>query len=268
MNSYGHKPDYPFQPKELKPRFATDSLGEFMKYSNQSKPKGSEGYGDPKGNYHYKEEQKRPEYANINYGSTGTNNYNYPSNGRLRSDATNYSETTNSSYPRDSRLSSSGRRVSNGFNTLGKNIVSNGGFSEPVTREGEHNSTIKKPTQVRPLNNAYQDTGYVYKMNSNTSKASTGITEESEKDRRYGIDRWRQPDRTKDWNNPTRETPNSNFRNKMNDTFTSQKAKRNVSDYYNINNRPVHSREREDTKVDSTKSPDFSTIGLENIGNT
>lgn len=131
--------------------------------------------------------------------------------------------------------------------------MSNGGFSEPVTRGSEHNSTIKKPTQVRPLNNAYQDTGYVYKMNSNTSKASTGVTDDSEKDRRYGIDRWRQPDRTKDWNNPTRQTPSSNFRNKMND---------------NINNRPVHSREREETKIDNTKSPDFSTVGLENIGNT
>lgn len=54
----------------------------------------------------------------------------------------------------------------------------------------------------------------------------------------------------------------------MNDTFTSQKAKRNVSDYYNIRNRPIRSREKERKKIDSRTSPGFSIIGLENIGNS
>lgn len=75
--------------------------------------------------------------------------------------------------------------------------------------------------------------------------------------------------RPTDYNAQNRIT-NSNIRtDALNETFTSQKAKRNVSEYHNAaNTRPVFSRERENPGRMSKVSPDFSIIGLENIGNT
>ena len=52
----------------------------------------------------------------------------------------------------------------------------------------------------------------------------------------------------------------------LNETFTSQKAKRNVSDYQNeYSSRPTLSRERGSS---TATTGNFSLIGLENIGNT
>lgn len=75
--------------------------------------------------------------------------------------------------------------------------------------------------------------------------------------------------RPSDYNDSIRIT-NSNIRTDgLNETFTSQKAKRNVSEYHNsANTRPVFSREREQPSQMSKVSPGFSIIGLENIGNT
>lgn len=55
----------------------------------------------------------------------------------------------------------------------------------------------------------------------------------------------------------------------MNETFTSQKAKRNVSEYNRDQAvRPIHSRDKENSSFGKPNSSDFSLIGLENIGNT
>ncbi len=197
-------------------------------------------------------------------------NYSAPNHNRFGSQTTAYSDSSNSSYPRESRLGSGGRRANNGFNTLGKNIIGNGVLSEPVTRGSDYTSTIKKPTEYRKAGDKYDNT-MVYKVNSGitTSDSAHSALAKQEEHKKYVLDKWRNPAKQQVWENSSKYTANSNFRNdKMNDTFTSQKAKRNVSDYYNIKNRHVHSREKEDHKIDSSKSPDFATIGLENAGNT
>jgi hypothetical protein len=60
------------------------------------------------------------------------------------------------------------------------------------------------------------------------------------------------------------------FRNdELNETFTSLKAKRNVSDYQNTAmTRPIYSRERIQPDAETGISPGFSVMGLENSGNT
>ena len=55
----------------------------------------------------------------------------------------------------------------------------------------------------------------------------------------------------------------------LNETMTSQKAKRDVSDYQSkADQRSAYSREKDENSTSLIASPDFSTIGLENIGNT
>jgi hypothetical protein len=55
----------------------------------------------------------------------------------------------------------------------------------------------------------------------------------------------------------------------MNETFTSQKAKRNVSEYNRDQAvRPIYSRDKETSSFSKPSDSDFSLIGLENIGNT
>lgn len=55
----------------------------------------------------------------------------------------------------------------------------------------------------------------------------------------------------------------------LNDTFTSQKAKRDVSEYNHVSKtRPVFSRERSTGAEKGCTDTGFCTIGLENIGNT
>lgn len=83
---------------------------------------------------------------------------------------------------------------------------------------------------------------------------------------RERIDPWKNKETSPD-NRLRKDARNNIYNNEMNDTFTSQKAKRNVSEYYNTSNRPIHSREKEETN-NSRTSPGFSTLGLENIGNT
>jgi hypothetical protein len=57
--------------------------------------------------------------------------------------------------------------------------------------------------------------------------------------------------------------------NGLNDTFTSQKAKRDVSEYDTVAKpRPIFSRERSPTAEKGCTETGFCTIGLENIGNT
>lgn len=60
------------------------------------------------------------------------------------------------------------------------------------------------------------------------------------------------------------------FKNdELNETFTSLKAKRNVSDYQNTAmTRPIYSRERRQPDAETGISPGFSVMGLENSGNT
>lgn len=115
----------------------------------------------------------------------------------------------------------------------------------------------------------HEDT--ITRFSSGMTKASSGPADQSgsERQRKFAVDRWSGNSGPTYNDSAIRGTVGSKFRNdKMNETFTSQKAKRNVSDYYNVNNRPVHSREREERKVDTSTSDGFSTVGLENIGNT
>lgn len=56
---------------------------------------------------------------------------------------------------------------------------------------------------------------------------------------------------------------------KLNETVTSQKPKRNVSEYQNsIGQRNIYSREKDTRSQALNPSLNFSWIGLENIGNT
>lgn len=194
-------------------------------------------------------------------------------NHRIPSESSNYSGTTTSSYPYSS---TSDHRRNSGFNTLGKNIIGNGGrISGTNSREGDYSSTIKKPTNYHKITEDYKD-NIMYRPPKLSSKVNSQPASSYNRDEdilsRYSKKRVTEPEvsKVKEWDRNYSNQDRHKFKNDpMNETFTSLKAKRNVSDYQNSQvSRPIYSREKESSKRDARTSPGFSTMGLENIGNT
>ena len=207
----------------------------------------------------------------------------------MSSESSTHSTTSNSSYPYSNHTNES--RRNRGFNTIAKNILGDQMRIPDVERKDNgYTSTIQKPNYHKPVHD-YKPSDVMYKPPSTSSQMNTQASsdygkyshdknEYSRKEynrdddilSRYAPKRYQKPEevKQKDWSqNKAREEKFRFGDTPMNDTFTSQKAKRNVSDYQNSTvSRPVYSRERESAKEDTSTSPDFSIIGLENVGNT
>lgn len=186
-----------------------------------------------------------------NYG-TGTTLSSYPSSA--------------SSYNNDALTSLKHKRNS-GFGTLGQNIVGN---SSPIRNTSKYEDGYGQPNDY--ANNDYVK-GVLYKnpdkrrpvkINSEPSKNFDRI----EGDALDPYLRYKAPEKPSWMKREENKVPAPRF-DHMNETFTSQKAKRNVSDYQSGISRPVYSRERSSkTEDNADTSLGFTTIGLENIGNT
>lgn len=161
------------------------------------------------------------------------------------------------------------KRKSN-FGNLGNNII--GGPVKP-----SHDIITKDYISKRPLD--YVSRKGEYSVNTfktdpiASTNYSSGITSNNTSQNEDYWNRASQHRRTEPSSNQYSDAllkAKSNIDSVgLNETFTSQKAKRNVSEYHKTANpRQVYSRERQSPSQVSTTSPNFPMIGLENIGNT
>jgi hypothetical protein len=154
-----------------------------------------------------------------------------------------------------------------GFGTLGQNIV---GSSSPPSSSAKYINKYERPSDYRNNDDYVREPLF-----NNDRKRAVNIHSEPTKnyDRVGGdaLDKYvpYKPAEKPSWlRKEENKVPAPRFDN-MNETFTSQKAKRNVSDYHSGVQRPIYSRERNNRQEEDTStSSGFTIIGLENIGNT
>lgn len=181
------------------------------------------------------------------------------------------------------------KRKSN-FGTLGNNII---GSSSPSTQSSStHNYEYKKPEDYLRKDSRFSSNGYASSDYSSKDYSSKDYSSNDYKYNASGIKKYNNGtssnissftrDRSdfsipqakltqNEYKPPLGQSPTTmNFRNDgLNETFTSHKAKHDVSEYHKpTNERPVYSRERDAPSGIKSINSDFSIIGLENIGNT
>lgn len=176
------------------------------------------------------------------------------------------------------------KRKSN-FGTLGNNII---GSSLPSTQSSSnHNYEYKKPDEYVRKDSRFSSNGYISSDFSSKGYASNDYKYDASGIKKYSngtssnLSSFTQeksdfslPERKRipaEHKPPIAQNPSTmNFRTDgLNETFTSHKAKHDVSEYHKPTNaRPVYSRERDAPSGIKSCSSDFSIIGLENIGNT
>jgi ubiquitin C-terminal hydrolase len=205
--------------------------------------------------------------------SSNYNHYHTPIASHPSSAFYNYSDSNYSEPNKPSIL-----KRQSGLGSFGQNIL---GTAVPnFNVERSHSHAINKPINYNRADNDYSGDNIQKNWSSKhqiTPQPSTYLQKNSEvvdrmityKNPNRNYLQTLEPEKKNDW--ITRlNSGNKGFKNdELNETFTSLKAKRNVSDYQNVNlARPIYSRERKQPDWETGISSGFTIMGLENLGNT